>query len=186
MGIAVAGLLLAGRWVVRLLAAPAYFDAYRALPWVALGWAMYGLFHLLVAVGGRAKVTTRNFPAALIGLAANVGLLALLVGPFGIAGAGAALAGAYVVMIIALRLLTRGLFEVNFEWLRLVHFAVIAGGISIAGNLLLPTHGSGGLAMRLLAFALIPLLLWLTRFARPEEVAAARRGRAALAARFSR
>ena len=186
MGVAVAGLLLTGRWVVRLLAAPAYFDAYRALPWVALGWAMYGLFHLLVAVGGRAKVTTRNFPAALVGLAANIALLALLVDPFGIAGAGAALAGAYVVMIIALRLLTRRLFEVKFEWLRLVHFAAIAAGISVAGNLALPTQGAAGLAMRIGCFALIPLLLWVTRFARPEEVAAARRGAKAIRARLSR
>ena len=38
-GLVVAGLALLGRWVLRLLAAPAYFDAYRALPWVALGWA---------------------------------------------------------------------------------------------------------------------------------------------------
>jgi O-antigen/teichoic acid export membrane protein len=147
---------------------------------------MYGLFHLLVAVGGRAKVTTRNFPAALVGLAANIALLALLVGPFGIAGAGAALAGSYVVMIIALRLLTRGLFEVNFEWLRLMHFAGIAAGISVAGNLLLPTQGAAGLAMRIGCFALIPLLLWLTRFARPAEVAAARRGANAVRARLSR
>ena len=39
-GMVVAGLALLGRWVLRILAAPAYFEAYRALPWVALGWAM--------------------------------------------------------------------------------------------------------------------------------------------------
>ena len=60
----VAGLALLGRWVLRLLAAPSYFDAYKALPWVALGWAMYGLWVVFLVIAGRAKVTTRNFPAA--------------------------------------------------------------------------------------------------------------------------
>src|SRR5207302_6860770 len=43
-GWAVAGLALLGRWVLRVLAAHTYFGAYRALPWVALGWALYGLW----------------------------------------------------------------------------------------------------------------------------------------------
>ena len=98
-GWVVAGLALLGRWVLRLLAAPAYAGAYRALPWVALGWALYGLWVVFLVIAGRAKVTTRNFPAALAGLAVNVVLLVLLVGPLGIAGAGIALCGAYAVML---------------------------------------------------------------------------------------
>ncbi len=98
-GWVVAGLALLGRWVLRLLTAPAYFGAYRALPWVALGWAMYGLWVVFLVIAGRAKVTTRNFPAAFAGLAANIMLLVLLVPPLGIAGAGIALCGAYVVML---------------------------------------------------------------------------------------
>ncbi len=87
-GWAVAGLALLGRWVLRLLAAHSYFGAYRALPWVALGWAMYGLWVVFLVIAGRAKVTTRNFPAALAGLVANVLLLVALVPSLGIAGAG--------------------------------------------------------------------------------------------------
>ena len=60
-------------------------------PWVALGWALYGLFLVLVAMAGRAQVTVRNAPAALCGLIVNVALLALLVPPLGITGAGLAL-----------------------------------------------------------------------------------------------
>ena len=98
-GVVVAGLVLLGRWLVRLFAAPEFFAAHEALPWVSLGWALYGLFLVLVAMAGRAKVTIRNAPAALSGLVVNVALLALLVPPLGIAGAGLALAGAYVVML---------------------------------------------------------------------------------------
>ncbi len=71
-GLVVAGLALLGRWVLRLLATPAYFGAYKALPWVALGWALYGLWVVFLVIAGRAKVTTRNFPAALAGLVVNV------------------------------------------------------------------------------------------------------------------
>src|SRR3954451_25156688 len=99
-GLVVAGFTLLGRWVVRLLAAPSFFDAYEALPWVALGWALYGLFLVFVTIAGRAKVTTRPFPAAIVGLAVNVVRLVVLVGPLGIAGAGIALCASYLVMLV--------------------------------------------------------------------------------------
>jgi O-antigen/teichoic acid export membrane protein len=169
-GIVVAGLALLGRWVVRLLAAPQFYGAYRALPWVALGWALYGLWVVFLVIAGRAKVTTRNFPASLAGLAANVVLLVTLVPPLGIAGAGIALCGAYVVMLAAMHLLTRSLFEVAFEWRRLVHLTVVLGGIAVAGDLLLPTHGALGFLSRAAALALIVPVLHLTRFGHPQEV----------------
>ena len=61
-GVVVAGLVLLGRWLVRLFAAPEFFGAHEALPWVALGWALYGLFLVLVAMAGRAQVTSATRP----------------------------------------------------------------------------------------------------------------------------
>ena len=98
IGLVVAGMTLGGRWILRVLAAPAYFGAFEALPWVTLGWALYGLLLIVIVLAGRAQVTTRNLPAAVAGLAVNVLGLILLVGPLGIAGAGIALCAAYVVM----------------------------------------------------------------------------------------
>ncbi len=170
-GWVVAGLALLGRWVVRLLAAPNFYPAHEALPWVALGWALYGLFVIFVVIAGRAGVTTRNFPAALAGLVANVALLLVLVPPLGIAGAGIALCGAYVVMLVAMHLLTRRLFAVAFEWVRLGQLVLIVGGVTVAGELALPTSGAAGLLLRSVALAAIPVLLVLTRFFRPEETA---------------
>jgi O-antigen/teichoic acid export membrane protein len=174
-GWVVAGLALLGRWVLRLLAAPAFFGGYRALPWLALGWAMYGLWVVFLVIAGRAKVTTRNFPAAFAGLAANVILLVLLVPSLGIAGAGIALCGAYVVMLIVMHLLTRRAFTVAFEWRRLLQIVVAMGGIAVAGDLLLPAHGVIGFLSRGAAFAAIPPVLWATRFADPRELALLRR-----------
>ncbi|MFL5823704.1 MAG: lipopolysaccharide biosynthesis protein [Solirubrobacteraceae bacterium] len=168
-GWAVVGLTLLGPWVVRLLAAHAYHGAYRALPWVALGWALYGFWVVFLVIAGRAKVTTRNFPAALVGLAANVILLVLLVPPLGIAGAGIALCGAYAVMLVAMYLLTRSVFRVQFEWRRLAQLVVVMGGVSVAGALLLPASGALGFLTRSAAFVAIPFLLWATGFAHPRE-----------------
>jgi O-antigen/teichoic acid export membrane protein len=169
-GWVVAGLALLGRWVLRLLAAHAYFGAYRALPWVALGWALYGLWVVFLVIAGRARVTTRNFPASLAGLVVNVVLIVTLVPPLGIAGAGIALCGAYVVMLAAMHLLTRRAFRVVFEWRRLTQLALVLGGLSAAGDVLLPTHGLVGFLTRGGVFAAMPLVLLFTGFAHPQEL----------------
>jgi O-antigen/teichoic acid export membrane protein len=168
-GMIVAALTLLGRWAVRLLAAPTFFGAHEALPWVALGWSLYGLFLVLVVMAGRAKVTSRNFPAALAGLAVNVVLLLLLVPPLGIAGAGIALCGAYVVMLVVMYALTRGLFDVDFEWGRLAHLVVAMAGMTVAGELLLPTAGAAGFVERTAVLLAIPLALLATGFFGAEE-----------------
>ena len=173
-GWVVAGLALEGRWVLRLLAAPSFFDAYKALPWVALGWAMYGLWVVFLAVAGRAKVTERNFPAAIAGLAANVVLLLVLVPALGLAGAGLALCGAYVVMLSVMHLLTRRAFPVDFEWRRLAQLTLIVGGLAAAGELALPTSGAVGFISRAVVWALIPVALLVTGFAHGAELAQAR------------
>ncbi|HZU78010.1 MAG TPA: lipopolysaccharide biosynthesis protein, partial [Dehalococcoidia bacterium] len=173
-GWTVAGLTLLGRWVLRLLAAHSYYGGYRALPWIALGWAMYGLWVVFLVIAGRAKVTTRNFPAAFAGLAANVILLVLLVPSLGIAGAGIALCGAYAVMLTVMHLLTRAAFRVAFEWRRLAHLTLVIGGVAAAGDLLLPTHGALGFFTRAAAFAAIPAALWATGFAHRRELDTAR------------
>ncbi len=173
-GWVVAGLALEGRWILRLLTTPRYFEAYRAIPWVSLGWAMYGLWVVLLVIAGRANVTRRNFPAALAGLVTNVVLLLVLVPPLGIAGAGIALCGAYVAMLAVMHLLIRRAFAASFEWRRLVHLVVVIGGLAVAGDLLLPTHGFVGFLTRLLVFAAMPVVLLASGFAHREELARAR------------
>jgi len=170
-GWVVVGLALLGRWALALLAAPEYAGAYRALPWVALGWAMYGLWVVFLVIAGRARVTMRNFPASLAGLAANVVLILVLVRPLGIAGAGIALCGAYVVMLSVMYLLTRRAFTVDFEWLRLARLVLVMGGLAAAGDLLLPTHGAVGLLTRAGVVAAIPPALLATGFAHHAELA---------------
>jgi O-antigen/teichoic acid export membrane protein len=177
-GVVVCAVALLGRWLVRLLAAHEYFGAYRALPWLALGWALYGLYLVFVAIAGRARVTSRNFGAGAAGLVVNVALLLALVphggAGLGTAGAGIALCGAYAAMLLAMYLLTRSLFRVGFEWRRLAQLTAILAAVAVAGDLLLPTHGLAGLLLRAAWLALVPCALALTRFFRPHELGGAR------------
>jgi O-antigen/teichoic acid export membrane protein len=177
-GVVVAAVALLGRWIVRLLAAREYFGAHAALPWLALAWTLYGLYQVMIVITGRARVTSRNLPAAAAGLVVNVVLLLVLVPSgglgLGIAGAGIALCGAYVAMLIVMHLLTRRLFVVGFEWRRLAQLTAIFTAVAVSGELLLPTSGFAGLALRILWLALIPVLLALTRFFGEDERSQAR------------
>jgi O-antigen/teichoic acid export membrane protein len=186
-GWVVAALTLESRYIVRFLAPHSgYFGSYRAIPWVSLGWALYGLWVVLLVIAGRANVTRRNFPAALVGLVVNVVLLLVLVPHYGIAGAGVALCGAYVAMLAAMHLLIRRAFPVNFEWWRLTHLVVVVGGPAVFGDLLLPTSGFPGFIERAAVVAAIPPALWLTGFLHAAEIeqglGAARKLRARLGA----
>jgi O-antigen/teichoic acid export membrane protein len=167
-GVVVAAVALVGRWIVRALAAHQFFGAHSALPWLALAWMLYGLYQVMIVITGRARATLRNIPAAALGLGVNVGLLVWLVprggADLGTAGAGIALCGAYVVMLFAMVLLTRGLFAVRFQWRRLAQLALLLAAVAVSGELLLPRSGFAGLSLRLAWLALIPALLLGTRF----------------------
>jgi len=177
-GVVVCAVALLGRWMVRLLAAPEFFGAYKSLPWLALGWSLHGLYLVFVAISGRARVTSRNVPAAACGLAVNVVLLLVLVpagaAGLGIEGAGIALCGAYAAMLIVMYVLTRNLFTVAFQWRRLGQLTLLLATVAVSGELLLPSAGLAGFASRLAWLALVPAALLLTRFFEPHELAGAR------------
>lgn len=179
-GLVVLALTLLGRWVVRIFAAPSYYEAHVALPWVALGWALYGLVLVFVTIAGRARVTSRTFPGAAAGLTVNVIVLLALTPPLGIAGAGIALCAAYVVMLTVGHLLTRRAFTVPFEWRRLLVLLAVLGGFAVVGEVLLPTSGWEGFLSRAALAAAAPLVLLALGFLDPQE----RAGLRALSARM--
>lgn len=167
-GLVVCGVTLLGRFAADVLVD--YPGVFPALPWVALGWALYGLYLVFVTIAGRAKAMGRNLPAAALGLVVNVVLLVLLVDPLGIAGAGIALCGSYLVMLVVIHRLTRRLFAVPFEHGRLAGAVMVLAGVAVAGELLLPEDGLDGLALRTLALLLAPPLLVVAGVVRPREL----------------
>jgi O-antigen/teichoic acid export membrane protein len=185
-GVVVAGVALLGRWALVILAAPKYVGADAALPWLALGWALYGLYLVFVVIAGRTRAMARNLPAAFAGLLVNVIGIVVLVPALGIAGAGIALCVAYSAMLVVIYALTRQVFSVGFEWGRLARLVLVLGGVGAAGDLLLPSHGLAGFASRAAAFLVMGPLLVLTGFVRRGEWERARTLLAALRARLRR
>jgi hypothetical protein len=67
-------------------------------------------------------------------------------------------------MLAVLWALTRRAFHVPFEAGRLLHAVVVIAGMTVAGELLLPTDGVEGFLTRALVLAAIPLVLWFSGF----------------------
>ena len=160
----VAGLWLLARWIVDLLAAPEFFDAYEAVGLLATGIALYSLYLVLVVVLGRTGRTEFNLPATLAGTVANVVLNLLLIPPLGIVGAGIALVVSYALILGLMYALTQRLFPVAYEWGRLALLVAVTAAIVAGGELLLPSAGLAGFAARSALWLAMPLLLWAAGF----------------------
>jgi O-antigen/teichoic acid export membrane protein len=171
----VLALSLEARWVVRALAAPQFFDAYKAVPLVSTGVALYALYLVLSVSVQRTGRTAFNFPVTGTSLAVNIALNLLLVPRYGLVGAGMALVGAYIVMIGLMYGVTRRVFPMDFEWSRLARIVGLAAALFALGELLLPKSGAVGLLARAgVALAYLPLL-YASGFFGPHERDAMRR-----------
>jgi O-antigen/teichoic acid export membrane protein len=165
----VAGMWLFARWIARALAAPEFFQSYEAVGLISAAVTLYALYMVLVVILGRTGRTEFNFPATIAALVANVALNLVLVPPLGIVGAGLALVASYVVVVGLMYGFTQRLFPVPYEWGRLARVLLTAGALVAFGELLLPTDGPLGLALRALVWLAYPALLLLGGFFTDEE-----------------
>ncbi|UJA18768.1 oligosaccharide flippase family protein [Thermoleophilia bacterium SCSIO 60948] len=165
----VVGLWLLARWIVRLLAAPEFFESYEAIGLLATGISLYALYLVLVVVLGRTGRTELSLPATFAGGVVNIGLNLALIPALGIVGAGIALVASYAVIVALTVFFTQRLFPIAYEWLRLGLLVGLAAATVAAGELLLPTDGALGLVARTVLWLAFPLVLWFARFPRREE-----------------
>jgi O-antigen/teichoic acid export membrane protein len=165
----VAGMWLFARWIARALAAPEFFQSYEAVGLISAAVTLYALYMVLVVILGRTGRTEFNFPATIAALAANVVLNLILVPPLGIAGAGLALVASYVVVVGLMYGFTQRLFPVPYEWGRLLRVLLTAATLVAFGELLLPTDGFLGLALRAVVWLAYPAALFFSGFFSPGE-----------------
>jgi O-antigen/teichoic acid export membrane protein len=165
----VTGMWLYSRWIVRLLAAPRFFDSYEAIGLLAAAVTLYALYLVMVVILGRTGRTEFNLPAAIAALVVNVALNLALVPPFGIVGAALALVASYLVVTVLMYVFTQRLFPVPYQWGRLARVVLAAAVLVGLGELVMPTSGALGFLGRGLLWALYPLALWASGFFTPEE-----------------
>jgi O-antigen/teichoic acid export membrane protein len=165
----VAGLWLLSRSLVDVLAAEEFAEAHKAIGLLATGVALYALYLALVVILGRTGRTEFNFPATAAGTAANVVLNLVLIPPLGIVGAGLALVGSYVIVLVLMYAFTQRLFPVPYEWRRLALLVLVTAATIGAGEALLPTEGVVAAATRTALWLALPLLLLAAGFLTAEE-----------------
>jgi O-antigen/teichoic acid export membrane protein len=165
----VTGMWLFSRWIVRVLAAPEFFDSYEAIGLISTAVTLYALYLVLVVILGRTGRTEFNFPAAIGALVANVALNLALVPPLGIVGAGLALVASYLVVLGLMYVFTQRLFPVPYEWGRLLRVVLTVAAIVGFAELVVPTSGADGLLIRAVLFAVYPLALFASGFFSDEE-----------------
>lgn len=180
----VLGVSLEARWLVRALAAPRFFDSYKAVPLVSTGAALYALYMVLVVIAGRVGRTEFNFPVSATAAAVNLGLNAWLIPSHGLVGAGIALVAAYVVMLTLMHAVTRRFFPVPFQWGRIARVVAIATGLFAAGEVWLPASGAGGFLSRAALLPAMALLLYSSGFFHQQELRYARALRSRLQSRL--
>ena len=165
----VTGMWLFAPWIVRVLAAPKFFDSYEAVGLITTAVTLYALYMVLVVILGRTGRTEFNFPATLAALAANVVLNLILVPALGIVGAALALVASYLVVLALMYVFTQRLFPVPYQWGRLARVVLTAAVLVGAGELLLPNAGFPALLGRTALFAVYPLALFASGFFTPGE-----------------
>jgi O-antigen/teichoic acid export membrane protein len=165
----VTGMWLLSRWIVRALAAPEFFASYEAIGLISTAVTLYALYMVQLVILGRTGRTELNLPATIVALVANVALNLALVPPLGIVGAGVALVASYLVVVAAMYGFTQRLFPVPYEWARLARVVLVSAALVGLGELLVPTEGFAGLAVRAALLLAYPLALFASGFFTPGE-----------------
>ncbi len=156
MGWAALSVALLAPWFLRLLTTEPYWGAAAAITPIAIAGPLYGGYFIAAIGVGRKKANQFNWVVVAAAAAIEVVALLLLVPPFGVAGAGWALVIAYGSMFALMLWREHRVFPVPYPWARIARIPVILA-LALAATYLLPDHGTGALALRILVALAIPV-----------------------------
>ncbi len=142
-GLVVTGFVALAQEVIFVLVPPVYYGAFAAVPFLAAGFLFFTTAQVS-AVGIMVKNKTVYIMLACWFVAlANIGFNALLIPPFGIAGAGAATGMAYILFALSYYLISARLWPVDFPLK--VMAALLAVPLVSIGLVALIAHAGPGL-----------------------------------------
>lgn len=169
MGWLVSGLALLADPVVHVLTVPAYFEAARIVPLLALAAGTYGMY-FLVGIGA-SRVKRTGWHAAVAGGAVVVSLVSnvVLVPMFGVYGAAvsAVIANAALAGLMLVR--SQHVFRVEYEFGRIARPVLLLAGALVLAYVLPTGAGADAWATRLVAALCWPLALLATGFVSTDE-----------------
>jgi O-antigen/teichoic acid export membrane protein len=124
-------------WIVHVLAPKPGFaraaDAVALLCFASTAYAGY----TVVAIGiGRARQTQFNWIVSGIAAVVNIALNVILIPPYGMIGAAAAAAAAYLTLFVGMVLNSHRVYPVDYQWRRVTTLVGVAIGLTILGSVL--------------------------------------------------
>jgi len=162
------------REFVAVMSTPAFHDAYKVVPLIALSYVLYGCYFIF-AVGINLEGKTKYVALVALGAAVlNLGLNYLLIPDHGMMGAAVATVISYTMLPIGSFLLSQRYYRIKYEWARVVKI-FLAAAIVYAGSVFIDTNSatvSG--VLKIVALLGFPILLLLFGFLEPEEAEKAR------------
>jgi O-antigen/teichoic acid export membrane protein len=171
VGTAVAlALSVLSKQVLEVMAAPAFYGAYKVIPLIAVSYVLYGCYQIL-PVGINLEKKTK-YLALIVGVGAvvNLGLNYLLIPSYGMMGAAVATLIAYLLLPLGSYFVSERYYPIKYEWGRVAKI-VIAAGLVYAGSLFIKNDSAiiAGV-LKLLSLLGFPLLLFAFKFFKPEEI----------------
>ena len=158
-----------------MVSKPAFYPAYRVVPWVVMGFVMRG-FYFLFVTALYYKKQVRALPLVTIGAAGlNILLNVLTIPKFGYMAAAVNTFIAFAVQAVVMYPLAQRAFHIPYELVRFVKMAAVGIGLFLVASLLPSFHPWLALAAKTAWVCTFPLWLTLLRFWTPDEKTAIRR-----------
>ncbi len=144
----------------------AYWQGAGVVPLIMLGQLLFGVYvNFLVGVYLKEKNKYLPFITG-VGLLANIAGNIWLIPIWGIFGAGAATIVGYFIMAAILYFYSRRLYQISYEWGRVLKIIIAAGAATASFFYFEP-----GFFAKIGVFLLFPAALFVMRFFRPNELA---------------
>lgn len=117
--------------ILRLIASPAYWDAYKVVMLVAISYVFYGM-HFVLAPGIHIKEKTKYYPLLVVLPAiANIILNYFIVPQFGMMGAAFTTVICFLAVIIFTYIMANHFYPIKYDWPRIFAVFGIAAGIFV-------------------------------------------------------
>lgn len=154
--------------ITRVVAGSTYADAGLLVPFIGLGFALYGIASIVV-VGVYLREKTFHVSVAMtLGALVKIVLSVLAIPKMGSMGVALSTAVAFGVVVLYLVLVLRRLFPLPYEFVRMLK-TLAAGAVSLVILLMIPLHGVGGIGAKAGCSLVFPALVWLFGFAEQDE-----------------
>lgn len=164
------GLSVLSKEVLTIMATPPFYGAYKVVPLIALSYILLGCFSILFVGAGLEKKTKYAPLITGVGAIVNLGLNYLLIPSYGMMGAAIATVISYLLLPIGSYFISKRYYPIKYEWGRVVKI-FIAAALVYAGSIFI-INDSAIIAgvLKLLILLGFPVLLYLFKFFKPEEI----------------